>query len=55
MSDRTTTYVSFNQLLLSYRSSMLQEHLENYPLLQEPDQRFVAKQNVQFFLRFTSS
>ncbi|XP_076117011.1 uncharacterized protein LOC143084837 [Mytilus galloprovincialis] len=43
MSDRAATQVSFNQLLESYRSSMLQEHLENYNLLQEPDQMLLSK------------
>ncbi|CAC5369468.1 unnamed protein product [Mytilus coruscus] len=43
MSDRAATQVSFNQLLESYSSSMLQEHLENYHLLQEPDQMLLSK------------
>ncbi|VDI12011.1 Hypothetical predicted protein [Mytilus galloprovincialis] len=42
-SDRAATQVSFNQHLESYRSSMLQEHLENYHLLQEPDQMLLSK------------
>ncbi|CAG2248057.1 unnamed protein product [Mytilus edulis] len=42
-SDRAATQVSFNQLIESYRSSMLQEHLENDHLLQEPDQMLLSK------------